>query len=347
MSIQKHCVGIDISSKTFTACISSLSFDQSLSFTEVKTFSNDKTGFNQLNRWVRKLIKTNEELVYLMEATGVYYERLAYHLFKIKKSVHVVLPNKSKHYFSSLNIKSKTDELDAKVLSRFGVERQHLLWCPPKEIYQKLRSLTRFYSQLQEQKTSLLNIKHSKEASAEVTSFIIKGNEKLIKEFDKSIARVTKEIEKLIDSDCELKSKVEKLQSIKGVGLMTIATIVGETFGFEHFANIKQLVSYAGYDVVQRESGTSIKGKTRISKKGNKYIRRALYFPAMVSCRFNEDLKSAYLRIIQKKPSKMIGQVAIQRKLLVLMYTLWKKDEFFIPNNKKIAPELAEAIQDN
>ncbi|WP_198170323.1 transposase [Mucilaginibacter arboris] len=90
--------------------------------------------------------------------------------------------------------------------------------------------------------------------------------------------------------------------------------------------------SYAGYDVVQRESGTSIKGKTKISKKGNRYIRNALYFPAMVACRYNPVLKENYLRIIQKKTSKMIGQVAIQRKLLALMYTLWKNDTEFIEN---------------
>ncbi|MVN23540.1 transposase [Mucilaginibacter sp. HMF7410] len=92
------------------------------------------------------------------------------------------------------------------------------------------------------------------------------------------------------------------------------------------------LSSYAGYDVVQRESGTSIKGKTKISKKGNRYIRNALYFPAMVACRYNPVLKENYLRIIQKKTSKMIGQVAIQRKLLALMYTLWKNDTEFIEN---------------
>jgi len=96
------------------------------------------------------------------------------------------------------------------------------------------------------------------------------------------------------------------------------------------------LVSYSGYDVVQRESGTSIKGKTRISKKGNRYIRNALYFPAMVACRHNETLKETYIRINRNnKTSKMIGQVAIQRKLLVLIYTLWKNDTEFIENYQR------------
>ena len=141
---------------------------------------------------------------------------------------------------------------------------------------------------------------------------------------------------------------MNKLLTIKGLGILTIATILAETLGFQHVKSIKQLVSYAGYDVVQRESGTSIKGKTRISKKGNRYIRKALYFPAMVACRFNDNLKQNYLRIIETKPSKMVGQVAIQRKLLVLIYSLWKKDEVYDINySKKIAPEInPEAIRD-
>lgn len=107
-------------------------------------------------------------------------------------------------------------------------------------------------------------------------------------------------------------------------------------------------MSYAGYDVVQRESGTSIKGKTRISKKGNRYIRNALYFPAMVATRFNPDIKANYLRIIMKKPSKMVGQVAIQRKLLVLLYTLWKNNTSFIEGYNKVAPTInAEATLDS
>lgn len=329
MRVQKQSVGIDISKDSFTACLCLLQQDGQLQFSDVKKFKNDKTGFNQLVRWSRKVKKVNLSMSFLMEATGVYYESLAYHLYDIKQQVHVVLPNISKHYFSSLNIKTKTDELDAKVLSQFGVERMHKKWIKPNETYLQLRNLTRYYSQLQEQKTALANIKHSKESSHEVQGLILKSNTKLIKKLDQQISLVKLEIEKRIKSDKELKNKVEKLLTIKGVGILTIATILAETLGFQYVKNIKQLVSYAGYDVVQRESGTSIKNKTRISKKGNRYIRKALYFPGMVACRHNENMKQNYLRIIQKKTSKMIGQVAIQRKLLSLIYTLWKKDEIY------------------
>ena len=347
MTKNKQCVGIDISKLSFTACICFPQEDGSLVYSEVLSFKNQKPGYNQLIRWVRKECNPSSELVFLMEATGVYYESIAHHLNAIKQTVHVVLPNTSKHYFSSLNIKTKTDKVDAKVLSRFGVERSHKIWQPPSPKVLELRNLTRYYVQLQEQKTALNNIKQSKEDAHQVQKFILQSNKKLIVQIDKQINLCKAKVEALINSDEQLKNKVDKIMTIKGLGLITIATVIAETLGFEQVRNIKQLVSYAGYDIVQRESGTSIKGKTRISKKGNRYIRNALYFPAMVSCRYNSDLKQTYLRIIQKKPSKMIGQVAIQRKLLILIYTLWKNNKEFITGYKKVAPDESKATQDS
>jgi len=349
MKAQKQNIGIDISKDTFTACFCLLQEDGSTKFSSVKKFKNDKKGFNQLVRWSRKIKDTSLRVSFLMEATGVYYEKLANHLFDLKQKVHVVLPNTSKHYFLSLNVKTKTDELDAKILSQFGIERSHKEWIKPNEKYLQLRNLCRYYVQLQQQKTSLKNIKHSKESSYEVQKMILSSNTKLINEIDKQIVKLKLGIENLIKQDIQLSAKVDNLMTIKGVGILTIATVIAETLGFQFVQNVKQLTSFAGYDVIQRESGTSVKGKTRISKKGNSYIRNALYFPAMAACRYNENLKEDYLRIIQKKSSKMIGQVAIQRKLLILMYTLWKNDEVYDSDyhKKTVASQInSEATQD-
>lgn len=335
--MEKRSVGIDISKDSFTACVC-VRKDFELIFSPVGKFKNEKQGFNQFLKWVRKTGKNLSEVNFLMEATGVYYEKLAYHLDKLKFEVNVVLPNTSKHYFSSLNIKTKTDEVDARVLSQMAVERKHHRWQAPSPVYLELRNLTRYYVQLQEQKTSFGNMEHSKEHSAEALVIVLKMNKQMITHLEKQLLKLRAEIERVCKSDTELWTRVEKLLTIKGVGLITIATILAETFGFAQTINAKQLASYAGYDVVQRESGTSIKGKTRISKKGNRYIRNALYFPAMVACRYNPLLKENYIRIIQKKPSKMVGQVAIQRKLLLLIYSLWKNDSIFDPEYKKVAP---------
>ena len=128
--------------------------------------------------------------------------------------------------------------------------------------------------------------------------------------------------------------------------MLTAAITLAETDGFHGFSSSKQLVSFAGFDVVHFESGTSVKRKSHISKKGNKYIRGSLYFPGMAAVRHNKKLKDNYARIRSRGAEKMVGQVAVQRKLLVLMYTIWKTKTPYDPNYKKVAPAKAGATQD-
>ena len=126
-----------------------------------------------------------------------------------------------------------------------------------------------------------------------------------------------------------------------------IYTIIAETNGFELIKNKAQLVSYAGYDVVENKSGTSLDSPTRISKKGNSFIRRALYWPAITAVQHEPEFKQLFNSVFEKTRIPMKAYVAVQRKLLVLIYTLFKKDEAFLPdfkNNKPVAPSLPKQI---
>ena len=98
-----------------------------------------------------------------------------------------------------------------------------------------------------------------------------------------------------------------------------MATILAETNGFKLFTSRAQVVSYAGYDVVERQSGSSIKGKTRISKKGNSHIRRALHFPAITIVKHEPQFKQLYDRILERSHIKMKSYTAVQRKILLLI----------------------------
>src|SRR5699024_7911840 len=120
--------------------------------------------------------------------------------------------------------------------------------------------------------------------------------------------------------------KVRNIETIKGVGFITVIKVLAETNGFLLFKNIRQLVSYAGLDVVKKESG-SYKGKPRISKKGNARLRSALYMPAVTASIHNRNLKAFYERINTNREVKKHGIIAVMRKLLILIYTLWKKEE--------------------
>ena len=119
---------------------------------------------------------------------------------------------------------------------------------------------------------------------------------------------------------------------VKGLGIVTVATIIAETNGFVLFTSRGQLISYAGYDVVEKQSGTSVKGRTRISKKGNKFIRRALHFPAITTVKYETHFEHLFDRIVDRSGIKMKGYVAVQRKLLVLIYTLFKNNKPYDPN---------------
>ena len=343
--IIKQSVGIDIAKETFTACVCLRRLSGKEQLSEVTTFKNTKTGYNQLVKWSRKLTEPSLEVVFVMEATGIYFENLAYHLHKLKQPVSVLLANKVKHFAKSLNVKTKTDQVDARVIAQLGAERPLSLWDPPPVIFKKLRDLTRGYSELMKEKTVFVNRLDALSSSHEPLLVIMKSHKTIIKKLEEQLEKIKSEITRLIYSEEWLAAKVEKVLTIKGVGLMTVVTILAETQGFELVQNIRQLCSYAGYDVVERQSGTSVMGKTRISKKGNSWIRAALHFPALVAIRYNPTLKKKFERINQNKTSKMIGVTAIQRTILVLVYTLWKNDDVFDDNyvnrqeKRTLAPE--------
>lgn len=115
-------IGIDIAKESFSACVCQrdLSGDELLS--EVAEFRNNKTGFNQFVKWSWKFTQSSSELINVMEATGSYFENLAHHLYNLKQQVSVLLPNKVNHYAKSLNVKTKTDFVDARVIAKLGVE---------------------------------------------------------------------------------------------------------------------------------------------------------------------------------------------------------------------------------
>jgi transposase len=165
-----------------------------------------------------------------------------------------------------------------------------------------------------------------------IDKFTLKHLEKLIKFYDKQIDETKQEITKLIEKDPILKPRIEQLCKIKGLGLLSVATIVAETNGFTGFENIRQLVSFSGYDVVENQSGNRV-GKTRISKKGNSRIRRILHLPAFNAVRFGEPTcQSLFERVFERTNIKMKGYVAVQKKLLMLCYAIWKNNSEYNPN---------------
>ena len=344
IEIIKQSVGIDCGSEELVVSFYELNMLGESSCRSTRCFKNTKAGFDQLVRWSSKYRKSSVSCVFVVEATGVYHQKMAYFLFEKGESVSIVLPNKINAYAKSFTSKLQDDFQASRVIGEFGCVKKLDLWTPPAQIYHSLFQLTRELGQLKDDCTALTNQLHAEMKQAIVCEASLKRMNTRLKLNEKHQMEIENEISILIESDKELSSKMENITSIPGVGLITAATIVAETRGFDQIRNSRQLVSYAGYDVIQKISGTSVRGKVSISKKGNSRIRKALYFPAMSAVRFNPDLKEDYERIMEKQTIKMKGLVAIQRKLLVLVYTLWKKDEKFTSTIKCLEQPLEAAL---
>jgi transposase len=338
----KYAVGNDISKDKFDACISVITTEQRVRVVASRTFSNQESGFKEFTSWIKTKCKEPLPIVINMEATGIYYERLAFYLHKRDYYASVVLPNKSKKYMQSLGLKSKNDKIDAQGLSRMAAEQRLEKWEAPAESIMLLRGITRQRESLQEARTQFNNQLLAYKCGEYVNLEIVKQLEATIKMLDQQIKETEMLIKVEVDRDEELKTKIPKITKVKGLGLITVATVLAETNCFKMFNNQGQLVSYSGYDVVENQSGKHV-GKTKISKKGNSHIRRILHMPAMCVVTNNEPVfRSLFERVFERSKKKMKGYVAVQRKLLVLIYTLWKSDTEYDPNYVKITSDNVE-----
>ena len=204
------------------------------------------------------------------------------------------------------------------------LERKLDNWKPANPCYKKLRQLTRERDQLVQMRTIAKNQLHAEQSEAEPNKNSVSRVKKQIAFLDKQEQEIKADITALIKQDEPLKQKVELISSIPGVGNLTAVTVLAETNGFELIRSKKQLTSYAGLDVREKQSGTSVKGKPRISKKGNKFLRKSLHLPALAAIRHDQRYKAVFARLVSKHGIKMKAAVAVQRKLLELIYIIFK-----------------------
>jgi len=327
MKILKQVVGIDVSQNELAVSTGCLKEDLSIKISGYKTFSNSLKGFKELIDWTKKLTTSEQPVRFVMEATGVYHEALAYYLVDSDQLVSIVLPNKMSNYQKTLQVKTITDKTASEVITNFGLEKNLQLWQKPKKIYRDIRHLTRERDQLVQQKIVLRNQLHAEKAQAYANESTIQRLEAHISFVSSQEKEIMREINQHIDQDQQIKGQIDLIKSVPGIGVLTAAIILCETNGFEQVTSKKQLTSYAGLDVREKQSGTSVKGKPKISKKGNRYLRKAMHFPALTAIRHDERLKAIFARLVARHGIKMKAAVAVQRKLLELVYAVYKTNK--------------------
>lgn len=325
--IVKQVAGIDVAKDELVVCLGRMQDDWSPELYAARAFPNTAKGFTALVEWVSKLTEDTAPVRYVMEATGVYHESFAYWLDERELEVTIVLPNKISNYHRTLQTKTITDKTSSETIARFGLERKLQSWHRPKRLYKQVNGLTRERSQLIDERTVLKNQLHAEGAEAQPNKKSIERINKRIALLNSQEKEIMQELRDLIKTDAKMQQLVLLICTLPGVGLLTAATVLGETNGFELIRNKRQITSYSGLDVIEKQSGTSVKGKPRISKKGNRHLRRAMHLPALAAIRHDERFKAIFARLVARHGIKMKAAVAIQRKLLEMIYIIYKTQE--------------------
>ena len=289
-------------------------------------FDNDAQGFKRLKAWLDK--RSVQELHACLEATGNFSDEVATFLYAQGYTVSVVNPARISGYAKSQLRRNKTDKLDAQLIADFCRTQHPPSWTPPDPAWKELQGLVRHLQDLGKTRQQTKNRLSAKPSSAAVIDQL----QAHITFLDGQIQHTKKLIQDHINQQPDLRRQRDLLTSIPGIGDLTAGKLLAEFRHIAAFDSPAQLVAFAGLNPKQHVSGTSIHGKTVISKQGRASIRAALYMPAVVAKRFNPILATFAQRLEQRGVSGTALIVAIMRKLLHLDFGILKSGQPFDPN---------------
>jgi len=289
-----------------------------------RTFRNQENAFAELLKWVQK--HTAEQLRVGLEATGRYWEALAYFLHKQGHVISVINPSRISHFARSKLLRNKTDALDSELIAEF-VKTQHPdPWTPPAAEVRELQSLVRHMVALQELRTQQSNRLQADPPSSAVCASL----QSLLAHLDAQIANLEDKIRAQINQHPDLQAQAALLESIPGIAATTAARLLSENI--QQFADARALAAYAGLTPQQRVSGTSVHGKSHLSKAGNQHLRHYLYFPAITAMKHNPIVTVFCHRLLARGKHKMAVVGAAMRKLLAIALGVLKSGKPFDPN---------------
>lgn len=316
-------LGIDISKATFDVALL-----KGNNRTKHAKFDNTPTGFEQLDEWLKT--QGIEQVRACLEATNIYGFALATHLHNQGHPVSIVNPSRIKGYAKSQLSRTKNDQADASLIARFCRDLQPSLWQPAAAEVAKLQKFSRRIDALTRMITQEKNrlALEDDELKADIEAHI---------EFlEAQVDSLKKRSLEHIQAHEPLAKQAELLVSITGIGEKTAATVLAEIGSIEWFSSARQLAAFAGLTPQEFQSGTTLKGKTRLCKIGNARLRKALYFPALVAMRYCPQMKAFYQRLIQAGKNKMQAVGALMHKLIRVIYGVLKSGQPFDP--EKLSP---------
>jgi transposase len=315
-------LGIDIAKQKFDVA---LLIDGK---TKHKTCKNSAEGFETLMIWLEK--QGIQKVHACLEATGNYGEDLAIYLHEAGHIVSIVNPARIKGFAQSELIRTKTDKIDAGIIARFCLAMEPSPWSPPSPEIRSLRALVRRVDSLVDMRSQ------EKNRISTAHESVIPLIKEHIVYLDQEIEKIRKQIAELIEQNPKLKQKRDLLDSIPGIGKVTIPTILAELDDLGKFTHVREVVAFIGLAPKETLSGSSIKGKPRLCKIGHARLRKALYMPALVSIQRNPVMIAFYNRLKEKGKNGKVIVCAIMRKLVHIIFGILKSGKKYDPNYKSV-----------
>jgi transposase len=319
-------LGIDIAKLKFNVCLIQMSGKL-----RHKVFSNTATGFEQLRDWLSK--QGIESVHACLEATGTYGESLALSLHQAGHIVSLINPAATKAFAASRLSRTKTDRVDAELIARFCQAQQPPAWRPPSQEVRELQALVRRLESLIEMRV----MEENRLSSGIMVDPVRQSVEELINHLNEQIKRTEELIRQHINNHPTLKQQSQLLDSIPGIAETTAALLLSEITDITQYRSARQVAAYAGLVPRERQSGTSVRGRTRLSKIGNARLRKALYFPAITALRCSSFFKAWAEGLQERGKCKMTVICAVMRKLIHLVYGVLKTGKPFDPEWAKSA----------
>lgn len=297
-----------------------------------KVFGNDPAGHSALLHWFSQ--QTGEILPTIkvvMEATSVYHEELAYRLFKAKVNVMVVNPAQVRFFAKGLGVKTKNDKKDSIILARYGATQPWQNWQPVPEDIRVLKALLTRLKALEADKGRETN-RLEKNIAAHGATVVRDLIEQHIQQLEQAIDHVKSLIIQHIEQNPTLKKNGELLKSIKGVGPV-ISQYMLAVIHSRPFKQASEVAAFLGMVPIECESGSSVKGRPRLSKAGDPTVRAKLYMAAVVAIQHNPIISAHYQRLLKRGKSKMAALCAAMRKLIHICFGVIKHQTPFNPHH--------------
>ena len=321
------CCGSDVAAKSFTA---SWTLDRSSSSLPI-TLPQTSDGITTLQQYLGELQIPPNQILIVLEAIGSYWVRLAVSLHAAGYILSVANPMQVHHWAKSLPRRGKSDPLDARMITQYAVERQPRQWSPPPEEYHQLRQRLTAREGLLAMRHQTRNQLHALDQWPVQVIPAQQAIEQVVAKLDKQIAALDAAIVQVL-RDGAWAASAELMQTITGIGPLTTAWVLVLTVNWELCPAAEAATNYAGLTPLERESGTSVRGRSQRGRGGDARLRTAFYRATINAARCNPIIKAFYERLRAAGKPWKVARCAAARKLLCLAYAVVSKRQPFDPS---------------